>query len=279
MIRLLKFAATMIMVAIVRAEPRCFYNMAYEDSNYIDTLSNTLKATKTIGGCYVLVDTDNFGASAAAGAIASLKQNNNTVGCYVSIGTVENWRSDFSKFRSGVDYQPKQWPQWPGEYFIKAGGDGMPTANTVALMKQRLDKLAGYGCGYVEFDNMDIDEGNTMTNIKGAAMRSYNMALCMYTKSKGMKCMAKNTGPSDADDNVFDGLTVESNPSNKNWWGTLHAMNFVRAGKPFAISHYDESTPNACTTVWGYYRGLYKASIGFVCSQSQTKSYVHFVSN
>lgn len=258
------------------ADAKCFYNLAYEDNNRLDTLDDTLKMTKGAnGGCYVLVDTDNFGGSAAS-SIASLRANGNTVGCYVSVGTVENWRSDFKKFVKGVDYQVKGWPEWPGEYMIKAGSDGNPTPSTSALMKNRISKFASLGCQYVEFDNMDIDEGNTMTNIPGSAMREYNMDLCKHTKAMGMKCMAKNTGPSDADDDVFDGLTVESYPTQKNWWGTAHTKNFIQAGKPVMISHYDEATKRKCTSVWAYYKLKYGSAIGFVCSDDETDQYNHF---
>lgn len=252
----------------------CFYNTAYEENNFLDKHDYTLKTAKN---CYVLIDTDNFDSNGAVvNYTNALKTNNNTIGCYMSIGTVEDWRSDFKHFVKGQDYQSKEWPEWPGEYMIKADSDGKITDNTISLMKKRIDKFAKLGCEYIEFDNMDIDENNKMTNIDGLTMRAYNLELCNYVHSAELKCMAKNTGPSDVDDDVFDGLSVESYPKELNWWGTEHAQNFTTS-KPFMISHYKEKTVDDCLEIWGYYRTMYNNSeFGFICSQYETKHYIHF---
>lgn len=254
----------------------CFYNTAYEENNFLDHQGYTLKTAKN---CYVLIDTDNFNShDAVINYTNALKINNNTIGCYMSVGTVEDWRSDFQQFIKGQDYQSKGWPEWPGEYMIKAGSDGKIADNVVSLMKKRIDKFSKLGCEYIEFDNMDIDEYNKMTNINGNAMRAYNLELCNYVHSNKLKCMAKNTGPSDADDNIFDGLSVESYPKELNWWGTEHALNFTNNNKPFMISHYKENTVKDCLKIWKYYRGVYKYNkFGFICSQYETKHYIHYI--
>lgn len=250
----------------------CFYNTAYEDNNFLDKQDYTLR---TANNCYVLIDANNFDSlSSVVDYTNALKTKNNTIGCYMSVGTIENWRSDFNDFVVGVDYQSRQWPEWPGEYMIKANANGHVTDNTIALMKKRIDTLATLGCEYIEMDNMDINENNKLTNIKGAAMRAYNTKLCKYMHSCELKCMAKNTGPSDPDYELFDGLSVESNPKNKNWWGTKHALKFKN--KPFMISHYKEKTVDDCMNVWAKYRSIYKNMFGFICSQYETKHYIHF---
>ena len=144
-------------------------------------------------------------------------------------------------------------------------------------MKKRIDTFAKLGCEFIEMDNMDIDESNKMTNIKGSAMRAYNLDLCNYIHSSNMKCMAKNTGPSDGDDALFDGLSVESYPKEQNWWNTDHALNFTTVNKPFMISHYKEKTVDDCMGIWTNYKEIYNTSIfGFICSQYETKHYIHF---
>lgn len=254
----------------------CFYNTAYEENNFLDNHNYTLKMAKN---CYVLVDSDNFiTQNEVIKYTNALKTNNNTIGCYMSIGTVENWRSDFKQFVNGQDYQSKAWDEWPGEYMIKAGVNGKITDNTISLMKKRIDKFSKLGCEYIEFDNMDIDENNKMTNIKGSSMRAYNLELCNYAHSTGMKCMAKNTGPSDVDDDIFDGLSVESYPTNKNWWGLNHTLNFTKTNKPFMISHYKEENNKKCLEIWRYYRKIYtNSTFGFICSQYKTKHYIHYI--
>lgn len=252
----------------------CFYNTAYEERNYIDDLQYTLN---TAQNCYVLLDLDNFNSDKQiTNYTSTLKLNNNTIGCYMSVGTIENWRKDYKNFKKGHDYQSKQWNEWPGEYMIKGSG-GYPSPNTVSLMKKRIDKFAKMGCEFVEMDNMDIDETNKMTNINGKQMRKYNLELCNYMHSKNLKCMAKNSGPSDVDYTVFDGLTTESYPKEIDWWGTQLAFNYINQSKPFMISHYNEKFVDDCLGIWSIYRQKYNNSIfGFACSQKETKHYIHF---
>jgi len=251
----------------------CFYNTAYEENNFLDKPDYALH---TANNCYVLIDADGFNdLQSVVNYTNALKINNNTIGCYMSVGTVEDWRPDFQDFVSGTDYQSEQWPEWPGEYMIKANDDGDVTDNTIALMKKRIDVLANVGCEYIEMDNMDIDGSNKLTNIKGAAMRAYNKELCKYMHSCELKCMAKNTGPSDSDYELFDGLSTESYPKEMNWWGTKHALNFK--DKPFMISHYKEKTVDDCMGVWAEYGSIYNETVfGFICSQYETKHYIHF---
>lgn len=275
----MKFLTFLSLLAIATntatATIACFYNTAYEENNFLDKHDYALNTAKN---CYILIDIDNFDDNKAViNYTNALKINNNTIGCYMSVGTVEDWRSDFKQFVKGQDYQSKEWPEWQGEYMIKSGSDGKITDNTISLMKKRIDKFSQIGCEYVEFDNMDIDEDNDMTNIKGSAMRDYNIELCNYVHSSHMKCMAKNTGPSDIDDDKFDGLTVESYPKELNWWGLEHALQFTSNDKPFMISHYKEKTVDDCLEIWAYYRTTYNNSdLGFVCSQYETKHYIHF---
>lgn len=253
----------------------CFYNIAYEENNFIDRKDYTLKTSQN---CYILIDKDDFDNNTAVIDFTNtLRFKNNTIGCYMSVGTIEKWRSDFKDFKKGIDYQSKAWFEWPNEYKIKGGKNGNPTNNTISLMKKRIDIFAKLGCEFIEMDNMDIDENDKMTNINGEAMRAYNMDLCNYIHSNNMKCMAKNTGPSDVDDNIFDGLSVESYPKEQNWWGTQHALHFINGDKPFMISHYKENTVDDCLGVWTKYKNIYNNSIfGFICSQYETNHYIHF---
>lgn len=254
----------------------CYYNTAYEENNYIDDLQYTLNTSQN---CYVLLDLDNFESDKQfIEYTKKLKTNNNTIGCYMSVGTVEDWRKDFKSFKKGHDYQSKQWNEWQGEYMIKGSGkNNYPSANTVSLMKKRIDKFTQMGCEYIEMDNMDIDETNKMTNINGKQMRKYNLELCNYIHSKKLMCMAKNSSPSDDDYMVFDGLVTESYPNEIDWWGSKLAFNYIYQNKPFMISHYNEKSVDDCLGIWGIYRQKYNNTVfGFACSQKETKHYIHF---
>lgn len=265
---------TSMLITCVNGLEKCFFNLAYEENNFID---NTVYTLSTARNCYVLIDSSNFNnAESTIGYINKLKQFNNTVGCYMSVGTIENWRQDYKQFVPGVDYVKKTWNEWPGEHFIAGDKNSKPTLHTVSLMKKRIDEFSKLGCDYVEMDNMDIDSSNKYTNIKTHNMRMYNKILCNYMHTKSLKCMAKNTGPSDTDDNLFDGLSVESYKNLKNWWGEKHALNFTLNSKLFMISHYKQPTVDSCMNIWKEYKIIYNSTFGFACSQYETKHYIHF---
>jgi hypothetical protein len=78
--------------------------------------------------------------------VASVKAGGNSVGCYVSAGTLENWRTDvkaLSKQEMGEIAVTKPWDEWPGEFFIWNVDKALP------FMKKRIDTFADAGCDYI----------------------------------------------------------------------------------------------------------------------------------
>lgn len=238
------------------------YNQAYNENYDSDPISYIVL---NANDAYVLVDPfeDNVSES-----IATIKANENQVGAYISIGTGEDWRADFS------DLQPylvsQQWGEWPGEYFVNK-----TTTGIVEVMKARIDKIAAWGCDWVEFDNMDwalYDNvrqtyGLDVTKAEGIA---YFQELCDYVHLKGMKCMAKNF-VEDAED--FDGVTYESYNNEKNWWDESGAQSFLSAGKIVVIVHYNESS---CNQVYADYMEIYNNDLSFICEDADLEKYVHY---
>lgn len=252
----------------IREQPMCVYNQAYQENWEKDSISFILSNAKN---CYVLVDP--FGENEdteITNAIPKLKENGNVVGCYISSGTCENWRADFSEMKSHcVD---TSWGQWEGEYFVD-----QPRNNSALLdlMFARIDKMASWGCEMVEFDNMDwaFDEGYRAEYKFGATAQDgidYNNALCDYTHSLGMLCMAKNTRQGAAN---FDGGTFESYDDDKNWWDPEHLLGFLRADQPGIIIHYNEAN---CIGVYNDYQKEYGGDLSFICESADAKAYVHF---
>ncbi len=238
------------------------YNQAYqenfEEDKIPDIINNAFNA-------YVLVDPFQEGVSEQ---IAAIKANNNEVGAYISIGTGEDWRDDFASLQSFL--VDESWDQWNGEFFVDFVNTGI-----IDVMKTRIDKIADWGCDWVEFDNMDwiyddtlrAEYGFHVTQEEGVA---YYNELCNYVHEKGMKCMAKNTV--DFADN-FDGVLYESYNNNKNWWDTSGAQRFLDAGKLVIINHYNESS---CSEVYSEYKGIYNNDLSFICEDANLQKYVHF---
>lgn len=243
--------------------PMCVWNQAYQENYSADSVSAIVANAE---GCYVLIDP--FESTAARNAISEMHANNNIVGCYISSGTCEDWRDDFDEMQPHCVSTP--WGEWAGEYFVD-----MPNPELIAIMNARIDNMASWGCDMVEFDNMDwaFDDvsreqyGFSATDADGIA---YNQALCNYTHSKGMGCMAKNTRQGAES---FDGGTFESYPDDLNWWETNHLQGFLNQDQIGIIVHYDESD---CAGVYSDYQGTYGSKLSFICESSSTQQYVHF---
>jgi hypothetical protein len=244
---------------------KAVYNQAYQENYQEDQLSDII-ANAT--NAYVLLDPfqDNVPVS-----IAAIKANNNEVGAYISIGTGENWRDDFTAMQPFLVTTP--WGEWPNEFFINS-----VTTGILDIMKARIDKIALWDCDWVEFDNMDWiydDElratyGFDVTEAEGIA---FYQELCDYVHQKGMKCMAKNLVENASN---FDGVLYESYDNEKNWWNTSGAQSFLDAGKLVIINHYNETN---CGQVYSEYKGLYNDNLSFICEDANLQKYVHFNEN
>ena len=241
------------------------YNQAYIENYNADTIDYIIANAKN---AYVLVDPFE---NNVVPFIATIKSNGNEVGAYISIGTGENWRADFAAMQPYL--VSTAWGQWPNEFFVNS-----TTTGIIDIMKARIDKIAAWGCDWVEFDNMDwvyddalrITYGYQVTQAEGIA---YYQELCNYVHSKGMKCMAKNLVKNASN---FDGVLYESYNDDKNWWDVAGAQSFVDAGKLVIINHYNETNPNQ---VYQEYKNIYGNSISFICEDRNLQRYVHFNQN
>ncbi|UKN02735.1 endo alpha-1,4 polygalactosaminidase [Paracrocinitomix mangrovi] len=238
------------------------YNQAYCENYEADNIDDIIQEAKN---AYVLVDPF---ADGVVEKIPQIKTNNNQVGGYISIGTGENWRDDFNAMQPYL--VSKQWGEWDGEYFVKE-----TTTGIIEIMKARIDKLADWGCDWVEFDNMDwfFDEESNDTygiNVTEAEGIAYYNELCDYAHSKGLKCMAKNHVVQAVN---FDGVLYESYNKEKDWWDHAGAQSFLDSGKLVIINHYHEKQPNL---VYSEYMDLYNSGISYICESSKEKKYIHY---
>jgi len=253
----------------------CYYNTAYEDKDKMDKIQDV---EKNVSGCYILTDPDNVNVN----TIKKLQDKNNRIGCYISVGTIEDNRSDFSKFKKGVDYSDKNMVDWTHEYVIKGDDKGNPTSNTVNLMKQRIDKLADLNCDYIELDNMDADQEDYLkkykTNLNSNGMKAYTSGLCNYIHNhpkRKMKCVYKNENSSDY--TQFDALQLELNAKDKPSWDTKLIKHFIDNKKPIWVSQYGKKSADECKQSFDDIKQKYGDGFGMVCSvYGNENKYYHY---
>ncbi len=242
-------------------EPKCVYNQAYQENYEPDSISDILKNAKN---CYVLIDPF---LDKAFSKILDIKEKGNEVGCYMSVGTGEDWRDDFGKVKPYL--AKKVWDDWEGEYFVS-----IISTELKKVMKDRISKFSSFGCGWVEFDNMDWGSDDEYKKKYGLEIsqqktEEYVIELCKYTKSLGMKCMAKSTTYGN---NIFDGLTVESYIDDLNWWNNQEMKNILAKDKIGIVVHYNEKD---CEKRFNYYKNIYGNKVSFICENKKLKKYQH----
>jgi Tol biopolymer transport system component len=239
------------------------YNAAYQENFEADTME---MITGRASGAYCLIDPFE---GKNAESIDAIHEKGNEVGCYISIGTGEKWREDFSSMAPYLVATP--WSEWEDEYFVKYTDTGI-----IPVMKARIDLMAKWHCDWVEFDNMDwaFDESNRnrygiqVTEDEAAA---YFRELCRHVHDHGMKCMAKNMVDKASE---FDGVLYESYSDNPDWWDSEGTWEFLNAGKPVIINHYNETD---CDRAYADYQRRYNSNISFICEDANLKRYIHYI--
>lgn len=253
----------------VDAEPLTVWNQAYQETYQADRLEVISVEARN---AYILLDPFVFEVEGGwASYVAALKANGNEVGAYISIGTGEDWRSDFATLKPGL--VAKEWDAWGGEYFVDRADD-----RVIGVMKARLDRIAALGFDWVEFDNMDwaFDDGNRATygfHISEEDSLIYAHDLCVYAHLKGLKCMAKSMVEGVP---IFDGATYESYEDSLGWWDQEAARDLLAAGKPVIIIHYD--SPD-CAGVLDHYLAYYGRNLSFLCETEAANGYVRLPRN
>ncbi len=243
------------------ASPVCLWNHAYQENYEHDSVADILAGAQD---CYVLLDP--YDDPLARDAIAEISAAGNTIGCYISVGTCEEWREDFAEIREFCITE--EWAEWEGEFFVSDVNGIMPA------MEARIDQLASWGCDMVEFDNMDWaedEEQNVRFGLEVTPQQAigYYQSLCDYVHAAGMECMAKSTREGAED---FDGGTFESSPDELDWWDHAHLQSFIDEGRLGIIFHYDERD---CDDVALWYRQRYARGLSFLCEDPSIRGYRH----
>lgn len=178
--------------------------------------------------------------------------------CYISVGSVEDWRPDAKDFPPQV--VGKNYDGWPGEKWL----DIRRLDLLAPIMRARLDMCKAKGFDGVEPDNVDLHNQKTGFAITAADQLRFNKWLAAEAHQRGLSIGLKNNSEQ-AEDLVehFDwALTEECFV--QGWCGDMKP--FVDAGKPvFMVEYTDQIKP--------------RKFLGAACSQAARLGYHAILKN
>jgi cysteinyl-tRNA synthetase, unknown class len=243
------------------------YNQAYQENYETDSFDLILREAEN---AYILLDPFQDEVLSQQD-MNSLLLRGNMLSAYISIGTGENWRSDYDAMKPYLS--EKQWGEWEGEYYVSLIEEGLTD-----IMKNRIDQAAALGFDWLEFDNMDwiFDEETRIEySLESGETEAlaYIEELREYAGTKGLKCMSKNWRRGAEN---FNGVTFESGSDNFNWWDSDEMQPFLDEGKPVIIVHYNEKDRAAAYRAYRNYMKIYGDGISFICETRSERGYIHF---
>lgn len=131
-----------------------------------------------------VMDTDPDEATVAQ--IAALNARGVKTICYVSIGTVENYRDDVAAFPAAV--VGRVYGDWPDERFL----DIRQRDVLLPIMTARFQRCKDMGFDAIEPDNMDVHDNDSGFRISAADTVAYVYALAQVAHGMGLEIGQKN---------------------------------------------------------------------------------------
>lgn len=155
--------------------------------------------------------------------------------CYISVGSVEDWRPDARDFPPTV--VGRNYDGWPGEKWL----DIRRIDLLAPILRARLDMCKAKGFDGVEPDNVDLHNQKTGFPITAVDQLRFNKWLAAEAHQRGLSIGLKNNAEQ-AEDLVDDfdwALTEECFV--QGWCADMRP--FVEAGKPvFMVEYTDQIT-------------------------------------
>ncbi len=141
------------------------------------------------------LDVDAFDAPASF--VAAAASNGTATICYISAGTLENWRPDRNAFRK-LDRRQRargkpsiigrKYPEWPDERWLNFTRYKV----FLPLMVKRMKRCKAKGFDMIEFDNIDAYANRTGFRIRRVHAIRYARALAKKAKGVGLVPVQKN---------------------------------------------------------------------------------------
>jgi len=185
----------------------------------------------------------------SARQIAALKARGVFTICYLSVGTVEDWRPDRGVFPAAVI--GKRLGNWPGERYV----DIRRRDILLPIMAARMDKCRAKGFDAIEPDNMDVFDNDSGFALSANDAVAYVRALAQIAHRKGLRIGQKNVpGLTGHLIRSMDFVIVED-CYDQGW--CQYVLPYAQAGKPVLAAEYtDTGVDFAAACRWGQGKGI-----------------------
>ncbi len=161
--------------------------------------------------------------------------------CYVSVGTLEDWRSDVSVFYDKNIFPSKlvgkSYDGWEGEYFLD-----ITQENLRPIMQKRFKDCAAKGFLAIEPDNMDVYINDSGFDISKEQTLRYIRSLAKDAHNMGLEIGQKNVAElTDKLVDIMDFVITESCYQD-GWCNDI--LPYIKAGKPVFDAEYNDRKIN-----------------------------------
>jgi hypothetical protein len=164
--------------------------------------------------------------------------------CYVSVGSLEDWRPDAKAFPAEV--LGKDYAGWPGEKWL----DIRRLDLLAPIMRARLDLCKAKGFDGVEPDNIEIYDNNTGFPIAYEDQLAYARWLAGEAHARGLAIGIKNAPDMVSDSYGFFDFAITEDCFYYEWCSAM--VPFLEAGKPvFSAEYTDMEGDFAAACEWG----------------------------
>lgn len=169
-----------------------------------------------------------------AETVARLRATGAHVWCYLSVGTIEDWRPDLDAYAAVPGLIGANYGDWPGERWL----DVRRLDLLMPLVEARLALCAAKGFDMVEFDNIDGYGHPTGFAIDADDQRAFIRALAEAAGRAGLAPILKNVPEFAAElEPLFAAYLMEDCVL---WDFCGSAAPFLAAGKPALNAEYPE---------------------------------------
>lgn len=156
--------------------------------------------------------------------------------CYISVGSLEDWRPDVADFPP--DVIGKDYDGWPGEKWL----DIRRIDLLAPIMQARLDLCKQKGFDGVEPDNMQVADNESGFPITASDEIAYARWLAEEAHVRGLAIGVKNS-PERVNNlvDLFD-FAITEDCFDQGWCEEM--VPFIRAGKPVFAAEYTDTGVN-----------------------------------